>query len=227
MTDTTDDGQKALQIDAQRLLGRCILRLQQYERLLKAILQMCSVTITADGPSGGLAVQEADVRLKTLGMLVGAFTGDHLFALGEGEMDNVRVKDVPDFSVHLRLGMTAEAFERTKQDLAELVTLRNDLVHHFIEQHDIATVAGCQSALVALHAADERIGAHLVRLQAWATTLMQARQEAARALSSGPVLETLVDSNAATGLASERGPAPRRGTPRRKIKKNTPTPRKH
>ncbi|MEZ5754118.1 MAG: hypothetical protein R3D90_04875 [Paracoccaceae bacterium] len=200
MTDTTNDRQRALQIDVQRLLGRNMLRLQQYERLLKAILRMCHVTAISDRSSGGAVIRQADVTLKTLGMLVGAFTGGHLFVPGAGEQDDVPEKDATGFSFRMRIGLTAEELDRTKQDLAELVALRNDLVHHFIEQHDIATLAGCQSALAALQSADDRIGSHLMRLEEWARDVVQARDEFASILASGPVLESLVNTNGEEGM---------------------------
>ena len=169
-----------------------MLQLQQYEWLLKATLQLCQMTVKPNGDKGGLVVQQADVTRKTLGMLVGAFTGGHLVGLDETEPDEWPIEDDASVSFQIRIRLTDEDLAQTTQDLGELVTLRNGLVHHFIEQHDIATAAGCQSALDALQAADNLIDTHLVRLQEWATTLAQARQEAARVLASGPVIEMIV-----------------------------------
>lgn len=38
MTAVSDEALQALQHEVQRLLGRCLLRLQHYERLIKAIM---------------------------------------------------------------------------------------------------------------------------------------------------------------------------------------------
>lgn len=71
MTTLSDDALQTLQREIQGLLGRCLLRLQQYERLIKAIVAHHEIA----GPPHALeAIRVARVNetaRKTLGTLVG------------------------------------------------------------------------------------------------------------------------------------------------------------
>lgn len=74
----TPDPPLELQRDVQRKLGRCLLRLQQYEILLKALVAHGDIA----GPQAELqSVRDAHVacaQKKTLGTLVGMLTERHL-----------------------------------------------------------------------------------------------------------------------------------------------------
>ena len=79
MTATTDIGDlQAPQWEVQRLLGRCLLRIQQYERLMKAIVAHHDLS----GPAAALeairAARMQDVATKTLGTLVGQLFGSYV-----------------------------------------------------------------------------------------------------------------------------------------------------
>lgn len=62
---------------------------------------------------------------------------------------------------------TEENFKLTKQRLADLVDLRNELVHHFIEKHDIMTSSGCQTAESYLDECFKNINDHYQELLQW------------------------------------------------------------
>ena len=67
-----------MQRDVQRKLGRCLIRLQQYEILLKALVAHADI---AGPPTELQAVQDAQLactQKKTLGTLVGMLTERHL-----------------------------------------------------------------------------------------------------------------------------------------------------
>lgn len=174
------------QREVQRLLGRCLLRIQQYERLIKAIVahhEICGPISSLDAIR---SARIADASTKSLGLLVAKLVGSYLVHSsgrdtdlpdpGSGEVATVRMQ--------LRLEMGAEDFERTQADLKDLVRLRNDLVHHFIDQHDIWTVPGCARAEQALLTAYSRIENHFEQLRSWAEHMEQARQLAAEFVQS-------------------------------------------
>ena len=72
-----------MQRDVQRKLGRCLIRLQQYEILLKALVAHGDI---AGAPEGLQAVRDAQVastQKKTLGTLVGMLTERHLTSAEE------------------------------------------------------------------------------------------------------------------------------------------------
>lgn len=149
-----DEGLPALQRDVQRMLGRCLLRLQQYEKLMKAIVAHHEVTVLGSRLDSNQAERIADVANKTLGTLVGALFGTYVTT--DAAMD-VFAPETPventSMNMKVRLHLSPEDYDRTKNDLRELVLLRNDLVHHFIDQHDLSSMDGCRGAYETLEAA--------------------------------------------------------------------------
>ena len=183
---------KALQHEVQRKLGRCMLRLQQYERLLKRMI----VGMAVKGPIERFqAVQDqklVDMRTKTLGTLVGMFTGNHLTAAlpdveagpGDDAGTGVQSVDVAWASIRFNISMSPEHYAQTKDGLAELVALRNDLIHHFLERFDIFDGNGCCAAATHLDACYEQIDVHFERLKDWARSLAETQALASSFLQS-------------------------------------------
>jgi hypothetical protein len=185
------------QHEVQRRLGRCMLRLQQYERLLKAIVGRIAVA----GPLEQLQAEQdkQTVRMgrKTLGALVGIFTGKHLVAESaevktEANDDAGRSQEVAWASMSFNISMPAEVHAQIKADLAELVQLRNELVHHFIERFDISNEESCRAASAYLDACYERIECDCHRLKAWATRLGEAQAKLAKFVQSDEFEKALV-----------------------------------
>lgn len=120
------------------MLGRCLLRLQQYEQLMKAIVAHHEISASGSPLESNQAERVADAANKTLGTLVGTLLGTYVTS---GDQDDVAEPDAPDniisFKMKMSLRMSAEDFDTTQNDLKELVLLRNNLVHHFIDQHDL------------------------------------------------------------------------------------------
>ena len=183
---------KALQHEVQRKLGRCMLRLQQYEQLLKTMV----VGMAVKGPIERFqAVHDqklADMRTKTLGTLVSMFTGNHLTAAlpdveagpGDDAGTGVQSVDVAWASMRFNISMSPERYAQTKDGLAELVALRNDLIHHFLERFDIFDGSGCCVAATHLDACYEQIDVHFERLKDWARSLAETQALASSFLQS-------------------------------------------
>ncbi|MFN3993017.1 MAG: OST-HTH/LOTUS domain-containing protein [Tabrizicola flagellatus] len=184
----SDDDLKAQQDEVSRLIGRCLLRLQQYEGQLKAILAHHDLSAGPEGLEAVLADCGAGLSRQTLGKLIEKLSGSVLVA---GEPGEVVDRDGPDATegaptvwVTLRLGLTEEEQIRTEADLRDLLGLRNDLVHHFMARHDLWSVDGCRVAQAELAVSCDRIGRHLERLREWAADMDRARQEAVEHLRS-------------------------------------------
>jgi hypothetical protein len=172
-----------LQHEVQRQLGRCMLRLQQYERLLKAMVAGMAV----EGPPEKLqAVQDKqalNMRNRTLGTLVGMFTEQHLTAASAdtqvgpdvGENANGPSSETPWASICFTISMSPERHAQVKAGLVELVNLRNDLVHHLIERFDIFDADGCRAASSHLDSCYQRIDSHCQLLKAWASSLGESK----------------------------------------------------
>ena len=195
-----DEELQTLQREVQRMLGRCLLRLQQYEQLMKAIVAHHEISASGSPLESNLAERIADAANKTLGTLVGTLLGTYVTG---GDQDEVAEPDVPDniisFKMKMSLRMSAEDFDTTQNDLKELVLLRNNLVHHFIDQHDLWSLDGCRGAQESLVAAYSRVDQHFEQLRGWAEHMDQARRLAAEFAQSDAFRDLVINGIAPDG----------------------------
>ena len=202
MTQPPADDLPTQQREIQRMLGRCLLRLQQYEHLIKAIVAHHEIAGPAHSLESIRAERVADTASKTLGTLVGQLIGSYVVAdaddastdLSAGASDNVI-----SFGMRMQLSLSAEDYARTENELKELVLLRNNLVHHFIDQHNLWSEDGCRSAHDALVTASSRIDQHFEQLRGWAEHMEQARQLAAEFVQSDAFHDFVVNGIAPDG----------------------------
>lgn len=192
-----------LQRAAQLKLGGCLLRLQQYERLLKA---MVANTDLAGEPAQLQVVRDArvaGVNKTTLGGLVSLFTGGALRAEGESaseqESDDKAPGDRLWFSFQQRMEMSAERLEAITAELKELVELRNELVHHLLERFDLDQLDHCEAAVAYLDDSRATIDRHYLTLRTWAEHMDNARALAASFMNSNAFKELLIDGIAPDG----------------------------
>ncbi|MBH3441886.1 OST-HTH/LOTUS domain-containing protein [Pseudomonas luteola] len=166
-----------LQRTVQRKLGRCMLQLQQYERLLKAMVAHSELS----GPPERLqAIREEKVACahkKTLGTLVGMLTESYL-KLPEltDEPEQAEPIDQVWVSFRCQIELSEKRYAETKAALKELVDLRNELVHHFLQRFDLWAVDGCVAAEAYLDESYETIDGHYLTLRDWAKSMDEARQ---------------------------------------------------
>lgn len=186
-----------LQRAAQHKVGGCIWRLQQYERLLKA---MVANTNLAGEPAQLQALRDtrvASVNKTTLGGLVTLFTGGYLRAEDEPasaqESDDSPPGDRPWFSFQQRMEMSAERLAAITAELKELVDLRNELVHRLLERFDLGQLDGCEAAVAYLNGSRATIDRHYQTLRSWAEHMDNARALAASFMNSDAVQDILID----------------------------------
>ena len=168
------------QHEVQRKLGRCLLRLQQYEGLLKAIAAHQEIEGPADKLESIRDSRVAELSNKTLGHLVGVLTGSYLSMESADVADSA--SDEPQgaaspkgwFRMRSSITMSPEGYAETVQQLRELVTLRNELVHHLIERFDVWTLGGCRDAVAHLDTTYLKIDAHYASLTNWAKSMQEA-----------------------------------------------------
>ena len=200
MTVTADDEAKVRQRDVQRLLGRCMLKLQLYERLIKAVVAHQELSGPVRDFEAIRAARVESVARKTLGTLVGEFLGSSLVSGEPKDVPDPKVDssvDPPSVSMRIVLSLSEEDFFQAEEDLKDLVQLRNDLVHHFINQHDLWSVAGCRGAQEYLIAADERIDRSYARLREWAGDIDKGRQHMLEMIQSDAFREVMINGSAA------------------------------
>ena len=191
----------ALQHEVQRKVGRCMLRLQQYERLLKAMVASMAVAGPPEQLDAVRDRQADNVRNRTLGALVGMFTEQHLTAASadaqvgpdEGTGANSPPSDASWVSMHYTITMSPECYAQTKAGLVELVNLRNDLVHHLIERFDISDEDGCHAASLHLDSCYERIDGYLQLLKTWTAGAVKAQSLMSSFVQSKAFEDAFVD----------------------------------
>lgn len=188
------------QHEIQRLLGRCLLRLQQYERLLKAMVAHQQLA----GPVAELerirAKRIASIAGQTLGQLMNQLLSNYLVIDGTTCVaPDLKVENLVSMSMTAQLSLTAEDYQRIQEDMQELVRLRNTLVHHFLEKHDLWRLSGCNQAAEALTQANAFVDRHLEQLHAWAKSLDETRSKFAAFINSEAGYDLLVDGIAPDG----------------------------
>ncbi|WP_232520757.1 OST-HTH/LOTUS domain-containing protein [Rhodobacter sp. CZR27] len=90
----------------------------------------------------------------------------------------------PPISCSGRIAFPADDLARIGREHRGLVALRNTLVHHFLEEHDLRTEDGCLLARQALTAAINRVARAHADLQTCAADMEQARSTMAEYLAS-------------------------------------------
>lgn len=204
---TSVDDVTIQQREVQRLLGRCLLRLQQYEGLLKSLLAHHDVS----GPPADFRTRQAErvaaLATTSLGNLAKTLFESYVAAASESSGvspsdEAMPVVDPTAITIRTRmtLEMSPDDYAQTKQGIKELVDLRNALVHHFIETFNVWTLDGCAQATDHLIECYGRIDANFEQLRHWATNMASATSLAASFMQSDEFVEFLVNGIAPDGV---------------------------
>jgi OST-HTH/LOTUS domain len=162
-----------IQREVQRKLGRNLLRLQQYEKLAKFLVAEQTIAGNADDLDNAQSLRHESVANKTLGQVVGELVGNFI-APAKSTTDSIDNDEdecnltLPFVQTSFRIEFSDEDFKRTQQKLADLVALRNELVHHFLDKHDLMTEPGCLAADTYRDECFKQIDAYWIELQQWA-----------------------------------------------------------
>ena len=178
------------QREVQRKLGRNLLRIQQLEVMVKSMVAHSVIESESGDIHSFLDKRKQDVAKKTLGQAVGDLTTDLLsLPVNEEGQQQKHARDPTKiwFRTSFRVEMSPEDHQRAQQRLAELVELRNKLVHHFIEIHNIWTVPGCACADAYLDDCFRLIDERFEELRKIAQHQDEARKEMANVMQSDEV----------------------------------------
>lgn len=176
------------------------MRLQQYEKLMKGIVAHHEISAAGSPLASDQEQRIADAASKTLGTLVGTLLGSYVTT---DAMENTSERDARDdfmsFKMKVNLHTSIEDYDRIQSDLKDLVLLRNNLVHHFIDQHDLWSLDGCRTARDTLTATYSRIDEHFEQLRSWAEHMDQARRLAAEFCQSDTFHDLVIHGIAPDG----------------------------
>lgn len=192
-----------LQRTVQHKLGGCLLRLQQYELLLKAMMANTDLAGEPDQLQAMRDERVAAVRKTTLGGLVSLLTGNYLSAESgstpvEFDAANPSSSTVW-FSFQQRMVMSADRYEAIKAELKVMVDLRNDLVHHLLERFDLGQLDRSEAAVAYLDQSRTIIDTHYQTLRTWAEQMDHVRAFAASFMDSQAFKDMLIDGIAPDG----------------------------
>ena len=136
------------------------------------------------------AMSATPANRQTLGLLVGQMMGSFI-VVGEPESPADLTDGEPAVEFRVRIGLRPEDFAKVEADLRDLVALRHRLVHSFLEDHELCSPAGCETALSALDEASTRTEKALAELRVWAGDLERSLSVAAQVLNSTGVRDAL------------------------------------
>ena len=192
-----------LQPEVQRLLGRCMLRIQQYERLMKAMLAHHELAGPVDTLEAHRSARVEKLADKSLGTLVKALFESYVVVDGAQQRELLDESKVPtdriSMAFRFSISMTGERRAQTKAAVDELVALRNDLVHHLIERFDLWSDDGCAAATAHLKQSYDRIDRRYLELRDWAQGMENARVLSASVAQSDAFQDFVVNGIAPDG----------------------------
>ncbi|TYC62563.1 hypothetical protein FMN52_02060 [Marinobacter sp. BW6] len=174
------------------LMGRCILNLQKYELGMKQFLATSEISGNASKGLSNLAQRRKRYSGRTLGQLIGEFTGDYVSPDTQQdrneELDSGKIGDSSaeaiSFQMRFSVRLSEEKHAELTENLRELVTLRNDLVHHFLSRHPLSDLADCIAAKKYLIESLELINHHIKQLHEFGSNRESMKESLATFLKS-------------------------------------------
>ncbi|CAN7723961.1 hypothetical protein LJR290_007061 [Variovorax sp. LjRoot290] len=183
-----DSDLQELQAIVHRKLGRFLLRVQRYEMLLKALVIDSVAFGTVETAPLNQQRRKELFGSKPMGYLFDEIKRTYLRELGapapeEAEEPHVD-PDKPVFRTRFALELPAEELEQTRARLDEFKELRNRIVHHFLEDHDLLTQVGCQKAITVLEEGLATAQSSYEDILQWAKTAIEAQKHFAAFVQS-------------------------------------------
>jgi hypothetical protein len=141
-------------------IGRNVVNLQRFERMLKLIIVRSNVRGYASELAKIHQSKTEGTSYKTLGSLVKEFLNtvystDDPFSDGPADALNEIW-----MSQALRIQSNAESISKKEGELREVVEERNSLIHHWLAEVDFDSVDECQQLISRLDAQDDRLKPH-------------------------------------------------------------------
>ena len=166
-----------------RKVGRNIVLFQQLEALLKFVVANGSLSGFAS-ELNMLKRQQADkVNKHTMGTLVGQNVESSSPEFENSSPERQEI-DEAFFSFSFRVECDADYYQTRKETLAQMVSERNDLVHHLLPRFDTTSEESCEALGKELDTQSENIRLEIKRLQATAEALNDGRKQLADFLQS-------------------------------------------
>lgn len=194
----------ALHDTVQQKVGRFILIAQRHEQILKALVIDSEVAGTVVTAPANMRQRKERFKGQSLGNVVVEFNRSYLREAGTSQVwvdAKVDLGGRPSFHTRFGLEMARHDLESTRQRLLDFRDLRNRVVHHLIQDHDLSRQEGCERAIAYLDAARRIAKERLEEAEGWAKTNIEARDHAIAFFQSESFWKFVMD-------AKQEAPAP-------------------
>jgi len=169
--------------DVLRKVGRNVVLFQQLEQLLKFVVANGSLSGFAS-ELNALKKQKAEkVSKQTMGALVGQYVENSNPESGSLSNEPAEI-DEAYLSFSFRIECDEGYYESKKEALAQLVSERNDLIHHLLPRFDSSSAESCEVLGKELDAQSENIRLEIKNLRSTAEALNEGRKQMADFLQS-------------------------------------------
>lgn len=150
----------------QRKLGRCLLQLQGCESLLKSLAIHADIAGPADQFQNIKDARVKSLQKEMMGNLIGTLTKTVFTSSGNDDATPPSPSHDQQAwgRIKYQFKLTAEQYDALCCAFRQLVSLRNELVHHFLERFDIRSPEGCAAANLHLDECGEIIDVHYRKL---------------------------------------------------------------
>lgn len=185
----------------QQKLGLVMLRMQQFEHLLKAAI-VDSDLIHTTAVQGDQHQQKRieEFKTKSLGLLVEEATKTVLQTPASSKAPKeLRDENQAIFRVRSGFDLPPEKLEQFTTELKNIVSMRNLLVHHLIEKFDLSNIAGCQAAVRYIEESYAVVGQMHAKLAEMLEGSLKARQLFSALLQTPEMIEFLTTGRVPTG----------------------------
>ena len=169
--------------DVLRKVGRNVVLFQQLEHLLKFVVANGNLSGFASELMNLKKQKVEKVSKQTMGALVGQYV-ENSNPVSDTPSNEPEVLDEPYLSFSFNIECDSDYYESKKEALAQLVSERNDLIHHLLPRFDMKSVESCETLGKELDVQSESIRLEIKNLQATAKALNDGRKEMADYLKS-------------------------------------------
>ncbi len=179
-----DDHTNQLREIAFRKIGRNLVNLQRFERMLKLIIVRSNVQGYASELAKIHQDRTKETSHRTLGLLVKEFL-DTVYSTDDPFSDGPADARNEIWMSHVfRIQSNADSISKIERELRELVEERNLLIHHWLAEVDFASVAECQELISRLDAQVDRLTPHYESLMRQLGHMQTAQKELRRLLDA-------------------------------------------
>lgn len=169
---------------AFRKIGRNVVNLQRFERMMKLIIVRSDVSGYASELAKIHQNKTQEKSLKTLGSLVKEFL-DTVYSADDSFSDGP-VDSLNEIWISHAFGVqsNADSIKKSERELHELVEERNLLIHHWLAEVDFDSVDECNELISRLDAQDDRLKPHYESLMRQLGHMQTAQNELRRLLEA-------------------------------------------